>query len=213
MYSSNVFKDTMVLIDAEPFDLGVEHLEEILPEKESSAEDIGTRIEAMEREAYERGFKAGEKAGFEFGKQKAEYHFNGIEGLLNELEAFKSTLFAKCEKEMAELCLALAKKVIHREAEIKEDGVLDCLRAAMKAVVAGGEIVIKVNQKDLEIVNNSRAELSRFCGGVKGMSVEADQGIARGGAIITTNFGEIDATIETAVCEIEDKFRDAYSGN
>lgn len=212
MYSSNVFKDTRVLIEAEPFELAVEHLEEIIPEGEAG-EDIGTRIEALEREAYEKGFAAGEKAGFEFGRQKADFLFNGIEGVLNELSGFKASLFPKCEKEMAELCLALAKKVIHRETQISEEGVLHCLRAAMKSVVAGGEIIIKVNPKDLDIVNANRAELARFCGGVKGMSVEADQAVSRGGAVITTNFGEIDATIETALREIEDKLEDAYSGN
>lgn len=212
MYSSNVFKNAAVLMEAEPFRLNVDQLEELVPESDH-AEDIGTRIEAIEREAYERGFAAGEKAGFEFGRQKAEVLFNGIEGLLNELASFKPSLFAKCEKEMAELCLAVAKKVIHRETAIKEDGVLDCLKAAMRSVVAGGEIAIKVNPKDLDIVNSNRTELARFCGGVKGMSVESDASLTRGGAVITTNFGEIDATIETALMEIEEKLIDAYSGN
>lgn len=212
MYSSNVFKNTTVFIEAEPFDLGSEHLEEIHPEDEH-AEDIGTRIEALEREAYEKGFAAGEKAGFEFGRRKAEVLFHGLDGVLNELSSFKASLFARCEREMAELCLAVAKKVIQRETAIKEDGVLDCLRAAMKSVIAGGEITIKVNPKELDVVNSNRAELARFCGGVKGMMVEADATISRGGCLIATNFGEIDATIETALGEIEEKLIDAYSGN
>lgn len=212
MYSSNVFKNASVLINAEPFDLDIEHLEEIHPLSEHP-EDIGTRMESLEREAYEKGFRAGEKAGFEFGRQKADVLFSGIEGILNELSQFRPSLFAKCEREMAELCLSIARKVIHRETNIKEDGVLDILRAAMKSVVAGGEISIRVNPKDLEVVNSNRAELSRFCGGVKGVSVEADETVSRGGCIIATNFGEIDATIETALGEIEEKLIDAYSAD
>jgi flagellar assembly protein FliH len=213
MYSSSIFKDNAVLLHAEPFELGgVEALEEIVPEPDHS-EDIGSRIEALEREAYEKGFHAGEKAGYEFGRKKAEVIFSGIEGVLNELTDFKGTLFSKCEKEMVELCMAVAKKVIQRETVIKEDGVLECLRAALKAVVAGGQIAIRVNAKDLDVVNANRTELSRFCGGVKGMSVEADEAIARGGCAISTNYGEIDATIETALQEVEEKLKDAYSGN
>lgn len=213
MYSSNVFKDSSVLI-AEPFDLEVEELEEIEPEPETGhAEDIGSRLEALEREAYEKGFHAGERAGYEFGRQKAEVTFSGIEGVLRELSSFKATLFSKCEKEMVELSLAIAKKVIQRETVIKEDGVLECLRAALKSVVAGGQIAIRVNPKDLDVVNSARVELIRLHGGIKGMSIDPDETISRGGCAISTNFGEVDATIETALYEVEEKLNDAYSGN
>lgn len=213
MYSSSVFKDTAVLVNSEPFELGgVEALEEIIPEPAHS-EDIGSKIEALEREAYEKGFHAGEKAGFEFGRKKAEVLFSGVEGVMNELSSFKQSLFSKCEKEMVELCLAIAKKVIQRETVIKEDGILECLRAALKAVVAGGQISVRVNPKDLEVAIANKAELARFCGSAKGMSIEADETISKGGCAISTNFGEIDATIDTALQEVEEKLKDAYSGN
>ncbi|MCC6501720.1 MAG: hypothetical protein IT362_01125 [Deltaproteobacteria bacterium] len=213
MYSSNVLKHSPFFIDAEPFELGsVESLEEILPESDHS-EDIGTKIEALERKAYENGFCAGEKAGFEFGRKKAEVLFSGLDGIMNELSDFKQALYGRCEREMVGLCLSIAKKVIQRETAIKEDGVLECLRAALKSVVAGGEISIRVNPKDLSIVSSNRPELMRFCGGVKGMTFEADDAISRGGCVVSTNFGEIDATIDSAIAEIEEKLKDAYSGN
>jgi flagellar assembly protein FliH len=213
MYSCNIFKDTAALINAEPFALGdVDSLEEIMPESDQAV-GIGSRIEVLEREAYENGFNAGEKAGFEFGRKKAEVLFSGINGVLNELTTFRESLFSKCEKEMVELCISVAKKVIQRETAIKEDGVLECLRGALKSVVAGGQISVRINPKDLEIVNANRTELMRFCGAVKGMSVESDEMISRGGCAISTNFGEIDATIETVMQEIEEKLTDAYRGN
>lgn len=213
MYSSSVHKNSSVFLDAEPFELAyADSLEEILPESERS-EDIGSKIEALERKAYENGFHAGEKAGFEFGRKKAEVLFSGLEGVLSELSTFKQSLHARCEREMVELCLAIARKVIQRETSIKEDGVLDCLRAALKSVVAGGEISVRVNPKDLEVVNSNRPELVRLCSGARGMSVESDENISKGGCIVSTNFGEIDATIDSALMEIEEKLTDAYRGN
>ena len=213
MYSSSIFKDTAVLVNSEPFELGaIDALEEIIPEPVHS-EGIGSKVEAIERDAYEKGFNAGEKAGFEFGRRKAEVLFSGVEGVLNELSTFKESLFSKCEREMVELTLAVARKVIQRETVIKEDGVLECLRGALKAVVAGGQIAVRVNPKDLEIVNANRTGLARFCGSAKGMSVESDETISKGGCAISTNFGEIDATIDTILLEVEEKLKDAYSGN
>lgn len=168
---------------------------------------VGNNIEAMEREAYERGFAAGEKAGFEFGKQKAEVLFNGIASLLEALSAFKETLHKPCEDEMVELCVAISRKVLQRELELKRDGIVECVRMALKSVVAGGEITIKVNPKDQDILLQHKGELAKYGDGVKGVKVEADESVSRGGCLVDTNFGEIDASIDSIMTEIEEKLK------
>ncbi len=207
MYSSKVIKNTAVRISDEPFCLANQFeipLAEVV-------EDVGSRAEVIEKEAYQRGFMAGEKAGFELGARKAEVHFSGLEGIVRDLAAFREELFRSCEKDMTALCLAIAKKVVQREVAAREDGILECLRTALRAVVASSEITIRVNTKDFEVVNQSRPELLKYCGGVRAMRVEADDLVSRGGALIATNFGEIDATIESIMSEVEEKLADAYS--
>lgn len=206
MSSSRLIKNAAVRMSAEPFSLASGH-----PGYSPDApEDIGSSVEALEKQAYERGFSAGEKAGFEFGSKKAEVHFNGLEGLLRDLGSFRESLFRVCETEMVGLCLAIARKAVQREVEIKEDGVLECVRTALKAVVAGGEITIRVNPKEFEVVSQHRPEILRHCAGVKGMSVEPDELVARGGCAISTNYGEIDSTVTSIMHEIEEKLADAY---
>ncbi|OGP22227.1 MAG: hypothetical protein A2054_02520 [Deltaproteobacteria bacterium GWA2_55_10] len=68
-----------------------------------------------------------------------------------------------------------------------------------------------MNPKDFDIVNQNRPELLKYCGGVKGMNVEPDEIVSRGGAAISTNFGEIDATVTSIMNEVEEKLADAYS--
>ncbi|HEY4706456.1 MAG TPA: FliH/SctL family protein [Thermodesulfobacteriota bacterium] len=207
MYSSKVFKNTDVRISAEPFCLSNQNeipLAEVV-------EDVGSRGEVIEKEAYQRGFLAGEKAGFELGARKADVHFSGLDGLVRDIASFREDLFRACEKEMTALCLSIARKVVQREVAAKDDGILECLRTALRAVVAGGEITIRVNPKDFEVVNKGRPELLKYCGGVRGMAIEPDELVSRGGALISTNFGEIDATIESIMSEIEEKLADAYS--
>jgi len=173
-------------------------------------DEVGGGVEAVEREAYERGFKAGEKAGFELGRQRAEVVFGGISEILDDIAAFRESLYRKCEKEMVEICLAIAAKVVRSEVEVKEDVVLDCIREALKAVVAGGEITIRVNPKDLETLRRHKDELAGYGEGVKGVQIEADPSVARGGSVIETNYGEIDATIDSIMHEIEERLRNAY---
>lgn len=210
MSLSKVFKESAVFINHEPFMLGLVEVNDIPEPEILDEENIGGRPEEIERAAYERGFHAGEKAGFEFGRQKAEVLFNGLGTVLHELSSFKDTLFKSCEREMLELSLAVAKKVIQREVEAKEDGVLECVRHAMRAVAGGGEITVKLNPKEIEVVKQHKSELARFHGNVKGLNMEADESIAKGGCVVSSNYGEVDATIGSILQEIEEKLNDAY---
>ena len=171
---------------------------------------VGSNREAIEREAYENGFTAGEKAGFEFGKQKADVLFSGLAGVMGELESFKHSLYGPCVNEMKELVLTIARKVIHRELEIKEDSVLSCVEMALQSVVAGGNITIRVNPRDLDLMRRHRPEIVRSGEGIKSVTIEADESISKGGCVIETRHGEIDATVESVIAEIEARLKDAH---
>ncbi len=210
MSLSRIYRDTGS--SAEPYileDLGLSPSPFETAEGTLDGKNVGGNIEAVEREAYERGFAAGERAGFEFGKQKAEVLFNGIAGLLEALSTLKETLHKPCEDEMVELCVAISRKVLQRELELKREGIVDCVRIALKSVVAGGEITIKVNPKDHDILLQHKGELARYGDGVKGVKVESDESVSRGGCLVSTNFGEIDATIDSVMAEIEEKLKGA----
>jgi flagellar assembly protein FliH len=105
---------------------------------------------------------------------------------------------------MVGLSLAIAGKVIQRGGE---KGLGPRLReVAIKSVVAAGEIVIKVNPRDLEVLNDNKGEFSRFSGaGVKGLKIEADPEIDKGGCVIETNYGEVDASIGSVLADIEER--------
>ena len=69
-------------------------------------------------------------------------------------------------------------------------------------------MTVKVNPLDLEVMHQFRKDIEKYSGSVKGVSVDADETISRGGCIIETNYGEVDATIEGVFAEIEEKLKD-----
>ncbi len=206
---SKIIKNTGAnRVPAEPFKMENLATRSIFPNINPTS--IGGDIGAAEREAYEKGFASGEKAGFALGREKAEVTFNGLTSVLNGLSTFKETLHKSCEKEIVGLCLAIARKVLQREVEARHDVVLDCVRNALKAVVAAGEILIRVNSKDMEVLHAHRAELVKYGDGIKGVKIEGDDNVERGGCVIETNYGEVDATISGIIGDIEEKLKDAY---
>ncbi len=176
----------------------------------AEAGNVGSTLASLEREAYEKGFSSGEKAGFELGRQKAEVLFTGLGKIIDELANFKQSLYAPCVDEMVALSLAIARKVVQRELETNKESVLSALEGALKKVVAGGEVAIRVNPRDLEIVRQYAPELVKCGDGVKDVSIDGDESVSRGGCLIDTRFGEIDATIESITKEVEARLKDAH---
>ncbi|MBI5827648.1 MAG: hypothetical protein HZB22_07975 [Deltaproteobacteria bacterium] len=179
-------------------------------DERSGGRKVGDSAVDVERAAYEKGFRAGEKDGFELGRRKAEVAFNGVAGILDALSSFKAGLYKECEKEVVDLCLAIARKAVQIDVERSGDAVMGSVREALKAVVAAGEIVVKINPKDAATLNQYKPELARYGDGVKGVTIEVDDSISKGGCVIETNYGEVDATIDTIMGDIEERLKNAY---
>lgn len=169
---------------------------------------VGDEILEIEREAYEKGFAAGERAGFEFGSQKAEAALAGLKDVLDEIASFREILYKAVEAEIAGLAIAVARKVVRREVEMRRDVVVESVKAALSVLASAGSVTVKVNPLDLEVMHQFKKDLEKYSGSVKGVSVDADETISRGGCIIETNYGEVDATIEGVFAEIEEKLKD-----
>lgn len=210
MFSSNVYKNTgLNSPEAEPYVLEDFGSSPGTGQSAAAEKKVGNDALVIERQAYERGFKSGEKAGFELGRKKAEVLFQGLDGVLGEISTFRDSLYKSCEKEIVELVLAIARKVIQREIEDRRDSVVDCVKASLKRVVASSSVVIKINTKDIEVINQYKEELTRFSDGIRELSIEGDDRISRGGCVIETNYGEVDATITGLLVEIEERLKSA----
>jgi flagellar assembly protein FliH len=185
---------------------------ETIEQERRKAMDVRRRMEmraqAVEREAYERGFGAGEKAGLEFGKQKAAGLFQKIGEILKELGACKETVFKDMEKEIIELALALAEKIVSREINRDDKAVLNTIQRAMKVAATTGEITLKVNPADREVLFEHKEDLARYGVGVDGVRIKIDDQIARGGCLIETNYGVVDATVQGIIDELREMLDD-----
>lgn len=194
---------------AEPFKVeAFKEAQTVVPtaqEKTVSAGLVGD-AEGIERDAYELGFKAGERAGFDVGSQKTAMVSAALIRLMDELSGFRDGLYKSAEAELTSLALAIARKVICRELELSNDVIRGAVKAAIDALSGGRELTIKINPKDMETLKEYRAELLEY-GMEKGVRLQPDEAISRGGCIVETNFQEADATIDGCLQIIEDKLR------
>src|SRR4030066_14939 len=99
-------------------------------------------------------------------------------------------------KDMVVLSLEIAAKVIQQKIEQDEKVISKNLKHALKHLLDKGRIIIKLNPADLEIVSKHSKEI-KSAEGLKELILEEDSEVTRGGCLIHSELGHIDAQIET----------------
>ena len=176
-----------------------QHLKEIEGKVLQKAKE---RILTLEKEAYEKGFAQGEKNGMELGQKRIETMIYQLNNMLTEIERQRVDLYKNYEKEMVQLVLSIAKKVLHQEVKIQEDVVVFTLREAFKYVVDQKKVVVHLNPVDYQYLISHRDRLPFAVEEMRGIKMIEDPAITRGSSLLETSFGDIDATIENQLDQI-----------
>ncbi|MBE9531691.1 MAG: hypothetical protein IME98_02670 [Proteobacteria bacterium] len=174
-------------------------------------DDSEERLANIEKEAYEKGFQAGEKAGLEVGQEKAGVIIERVQAIYDEITAFKEKYYKDNEAEVLSLIVGASTKVVHEELKVNNDVMVNILTDAVKAVVETEKVQIRLNPEDIEYHREHNPEFLSYLEEAKGFSIFADPDVTRGGALIESNHVEIDARIETALKKIEKAGREALN--
>jgi flagellar assembly protein FliH len=104
---------------------------------------------------------------------------------------------AQVEEEAVALAFALAEKVVAGAIEASPEHVVDVVRGALRRLVERDHVHVLVHPDDLDHVRAATEELVRTLGGIAVLDVQAERRVGRGGALVRTGQGEIDARVET----------------
>jgi flagellar biosynthesis/type III secretory pathway protein FliH len=158
---------------------------------------VEEKTAVLEQEAYEKGFAQGEKDGFELGEKRAIKVTENIEKIFEGLKSLKLDMLKQYEKEILDLIFSIAEKVVHHQINSKEESVKDAIFKALNLVVEKSQVVFRVNPDDYDLVEKLRPELFSKHNDLKSITVNSDPCISRGGCLLETVNGDVDATVET----------------
>ena len=172
-------------------------------------------VQDAEQQAYCRGFSDGERKGYEMGEQaglesamqKLDSLLTGGRKLLSELGDLHRQACRDVEADLVQLSLAVARKIVGSEVSLGPEAVTRIIRQALGRVEHAGRITIKLNPADLELLMDIKPQLLSGLPEAGRVAFEADEGIVRGGCLIETDGGEIDARIERQFQVVEEAFR------
>ena len=175
--------------------------------REIPEEEKGPSIEEIKIRAFQKGFTEGEKAGFEAGTKRVHPLMNSFGQGLEQLENLRREILQKVEKEVAQLALSIAKKIVCHEVKTTEETVVCVAREALGRVENPGKIKIKLNPADLQFIQDTKSHLSHYLHNVENIRFEAEDSIQSGGCLIETDMGDVDARIEKQFQAIEESFQ------
>jgi flagellar assembly protein FliH len=153
-------------------------------------------VDALTRAAYERGRLEGEQAVSEqLVRQRVE--FSELQnGLLAALRGTFPRVVQECEATMVTLALEAAQRLV-AGLPISVDMVEATVREAIAQANDTSEMEVLVNEADLRILQEAHSPLLDPVTGPQKLRVTASPDISRGGCLIHTRFGTVDARRET----------------
>jgi len=164
----------------------------------------------VEMKAYESGFRQGEKAGMEIAEKKVEAMMRRYSEAVLELGREKSNLYAQVEREVVRLALAVAKKIVHREIQADKEIIQTLVKVAMSHVAEKTAVTVHLHPLDYNFILERKAELSQNDRAGGEISLLADKSIERGGCLVRTECGDIDARIDEEFREVERGFYEGF---
>ena len=165
-------------------------------------------IEDLETEAYIRGFNKGEKAGFEAAGDKIASFQTMLTGAIEELTRIQKQIRHDTEKEVVELALAVAERIVRQELKSNRASIVNVVQEALQKVEHQQAVVLKMNPADMQFLDPSQLPFTDTAGQSTNIRIriEADETITRGGCFIETESGDVDARIETQIDIIKAAF-------
>lgn len=178
-------------------------------EVERMVKEAEMRVAEIEHEAYQKGYDAGREVGFKKGQAEVRRLIDRLGTIVGQAIDVREEIIAASEKQMVDMILMIARKVIKDEVVERKEVVLNNIRESLKRIKDRDRVDIRVNFADLELTTAHKDELIKMMESLRKVNIYEDSRIDRGGCIIETDVGSIDARISTQLKEIEEAIRNA----
>ncbi len=164
--------------------------------------------ETIEMQAYNEGIEKGQAEGRKMAIKKSEPLFDTFKNAIDELSCIRQSIVEKHQDQLLEIIFLIAEKIIHRSIQLQPEVILDTVRAASTHLMESDDIRLRLHPSDFEYMRDIEKILDKKLSGKNQIHIIEDTSIDRGGIIIDTEFGEIDATIRSQIDHMKDMLSD-----
>lgn len=157
------------------------------------------------RDAYERGRNDGSRENEANFRQALLEERTALFRVLEQVEREKKRYFAEVETEVVKLALAIAERVLHREAGMDPTLLAGAARVALDQIQDTSEAVLRVPAHDRQQWQDTLGRLGRT------LKIDTDDALEKGEAVLRMRSGCVQLGLRAQLQEIEHSFFELLS--
>jgi flagellar assembly protein FliH len=170
----------------------------LVPDGDAAAEAAGVLASAHAEGAAIRALAHAE--GLAAGREAALAELAPAAAALEEgaraMQAAAAATAERLEVQAVDLALFLAERVVGAAIAADPALVVEAVRGALRGLVERERVTVLVHPDDLELVRGAMGGLVATLGGIEHCEVQAERRVARGGAVVRTPDGDVDARLD-----------------
>jgi flagellar assembly protein FliH len=166
--------------------------------------ELDRQIEARVKSAYQQGQAASEAAANQRATQRLDPVLASLSQLTQELAGARKRFRAEAEEDTVKLAIAIARRVLHRELATDPEAILGLVIAAFQRLNARETHRLRLSPSDAGTLQQYRDRMDL----PPGLEILSESSLPAGSAIFETSRGDLDASVDTQLAEIERGFAD-----
>jgi flagellar assembly protein FliH len=162
-------------------------------------------LEQREKQAFERGQKEGEARAAKAFEQNLIAARAAITRAVDEFKTQRDAYFSRVEPEVVQLALSIARKILHREAQMDPLLLTGMVHVALEKLDQGTRVRLRANPEEVHFWNRYFSESNAL---PIAPEIVGDTALQRGECALETEIGHTQISLETQLKEIEQGFFD-----
>lgn len=183
--------------------------QDIVNKAQAEAQEIIAKAHSEENEirdsAYRKGYDEGQKSGYNDGQSELNRLIERVHKIVESVMNRREEILRDTEQQIVDLVILMTRKIVKIISENQKGVVLSNVLSALKKVKTRCNVIIRVNIEDLKLTSEHTGEFIKRVEAVQGITVIEDSSVDKGGCVVETDFGAIDARIASQLGELENK--------
>jgi flagellar assembly protein FliH len=168
------------------------------------------RLQAIAERARRQGHAEGLEAGTREAADRTALALQAVAEADVQVRASEVEFLERAERAAVGLAMEIAAKVVSAELQTRPELVLEIVSGTLRAATERDGLVIEVSPEDFPLVRDSAEDLAGRLGGIRRLEVVAERRVDRGGCVVRTPEGEIDARISEQMQRLAEVLEDAH---
>ncbi len=181
----------------------------VLDKAKAEAEQIVKTAHDEEQRIFDKaqkdGFDKGHEEGYQVGNQEADRLVERLHKMIEGVQDKRQEILDQTEGQIVDLVLLMTRKVVKIMSDSQKSVIMSNVVQALKKVKGRGDVVLRVNLADVKLTTDHTRDFITQVENIKNVHVVEDSSVDRGGCIVETDFGAIDARISSQLAELETK--------